>query len=157
MTIEPTNPASDLGENSTIIVRGHYKTRQEGDEQIVDGLLEQKAEKEDQTAFAPRWSADAPKGGRVVLARALKESSAVPLFLAQTFVQSLRDVGYNSTTSALCEHVDNAIGAHATEIRVLFRQIGKKGELKTNILVQDNGTGMAPNVLKVATSRLDGL
>ena len=119
MIIEPTNPTSDLAESSTITIRDPFKTRQEGDERIVDGLLEQNAEKGDSTAFAPRWSADAPKGGRVVLARALKESCAVPLFLAQTFVQSLRDAGYDSTTSALCEHVDNAIGARATEIRVL--------------------------------------
>ena len=76
----------------------------------------------------------------------------MPLFLAQTFVQSLRDVGYDSTTSALCEHVDNAIGAEATEVRIFFRQIGRKGEYQTDIMVYDNGRGMAPNVLKVATS-----
>jgi Histidine kinase-, DNA gyrase B-, and HSP90-like ATPase len=102
--------------------------------------------------FSPHWAADAPKGGRQVLNRALKESAAVPLFLAQTFIQSLRDVGYESTTSAICEHIDNGIGAEATEIRVYIRQIGKKGELKTDVLVYDNGFGMAPNVLKVATS-----
>ena len=102
--------------------------------------------------FSPRWAADAPKGGRQVLNRALKESAAVPLFLAQTFIQSLRDVGYDSTTSAICEHIDNGIGAEATEIRVYIRQSGKKGELKTDVLVYDNGFGMAPNVLKVATS-----
>jgi hypothetical protein len=83
---------------------------------------------------------------------ALKESAAVPLFLAQTFIQSLRDVGYESTTSAICEHIDNGIGADATEIRVYIRQRGKKGALNTDILVYDNGYGMAPNVLKVATS-----
>lgn len=102
--------------------------------------------------FSPNWSNDAPKGGKAVLTRALKDSAAVPLFLAQTFVQSLRDTGYDSTTTALCEHIDNSIGANATEVRVLIRQTGKKGALKTDILVQDNGGGMAPNVLKVATS-----
>ena len=67
-------------------------------------------------------------------------------------MQSLRDVGYNSTTSALQEHVDNAIEAGATEIRVFIRQSGKRGDLETDIMVYDNGRGMAPNVLKVATS-----
>ena len=81
-----------------------------------------------------------------------RKSAAVPLFLAQTFIQSLRDVGYDSTTSAICEHIDNGIGADATEIRVYIRQTGKKGALKTDILVYDNGYGMPPNVLKVATS-----
>jgi hypothetical protein len=100
----------------------------------------------------PQWSKDAPRGGRAVLSRMLKESTAVPLFLAQTFVQSLRDVGYDSTTSALCEHVDNGIGAGATEIRVFFRQTGKQPNQKFDILVLDNGHGMAPQVLKTATA-----
>jgi len=103
-------------------------------------------------SFTPRWATDAPRGGRQVLNRALKESAAVPLFLAQTFIQSLRDVGYDSTTSAICEHIDNGIMADATEIRVYIRQSGKKGALNTDILVYDNGFGMPPNVLKVATS-----
>jgi len=103
-------------------------------------------------SFSPNWAADAPRGGRAVLNRVLKESAAVPLFLAQTFVQSLRDMGYESTTSALCEHVDNAIGAGATNVRVYFRQTGRRGDLQTDIMVLDDGRGMAPNVLKVATS-----
>ncbi len=103
-------------------------------------------------SFSPNWAADAPRGGRAVLNRVLKESAAVPLFLAQTFVQSLRDMGYESTTSALCEHVDNAIGAGATNVHVYFRQIGRRGDMQTDIMVLDDGRGMAPNVLKVATS-----
>jgi len=75
---------------------------------------------------APDWSPDAPRGGKAVFARILKENATVPLFIGQTLIQSLRDVGYNDTTSALCEHVDNAIQAGATEIRVYF-QVGKKG------------------------------
>ncbi len=87
-----------------------------------------------------------------VLNRILKESATVPLFFAQTLVQSLRDIGYNTTTSALCEHVDNAIEAGATTVRVYFRQVGRRGAYETDILVYDNGKGMPPNVLKVATS-----
>jgi histidine kinase/DNA gyrase B/HSP90-like ATPase len=103
-------------------------------------------------SFTPNWAPDAPRGGRAVLTRALKDSATVPLFLAQTFIQSLRDVGYNTTTSALEEHVDNAIEAGATEIRIYFRQSGRRGDFKTDVMVYDNGRGMAPNVLKVATS-----
>lgn len=102
--------------------------------------------------LSPNWASDAPRGGRAVLTRILKESATVPLFFAQTLVQSLRDVGYNTTTSALCEHVDNAIEAGATVIRVYFRQAGRRGALETDIMVYDNGRGMPPNVLKVATS-----
>lgn len=102
--------------------------------------------------FAPRWAPDAPRGGRAVLTRVLKDSAAVPLFLGQTFVQSLRDVGYDSTTSALCEHVDNSIGAGASEVRIYFRQAGRRGAQQTDVLVYDDGPGMAPAVLQVATS-----
>lgn len=98
------------------------------------------------------WSQDAPRGGKTVLNRILKEDATVPLFFAQTLISSLRDVGYNHTTSALCEHVDNAIEAGATEIRVYFRQSGKKGGYQIDTAVYDNGCGMDANVLKVATS-----
>lgn len=98
------------------------------------------------------WPEDAPRGGKAVLNRILKEGATVPLFFAQTLIASLRDVGYNHTTSALCEHVDNAIEAGATEIRVFFRQGGKKGNYETDAAVYDNGRGMAPSILKVATA-----
>lgn len=77
----------------------------------------------DQTV--PNWGENAARGGMAVMTRILKDKATVPLFFAQTLVQSLRDVGYNHTTSALCEHVDNAIQAGATEIRIFFRQLGK--------------------------------
>jgi len=104
------------------------------------------------TESALNWSPDAPKGGKTVMNRVLKDGASVPLFFAQTLIASLRDVGYNTTTSAICEHVDNAIQAGATEIRVYFRQTGKKGDAVIDAAVYDNGSGMPPNVLKVATS-----
>jgi hypothetical protein len=73
-------------------------------------------------------------------------------FFAQSLIASLRDVGYNTTTSAICEHVDHAIQAGATEIRVYFRQTGKQSNTVIDAAVWDNGSGMPPKVLKVATS-----
>jgi hypothetical protein len=35
-----------------------------------------------------KWSADAPRGERAVMNRMIKENSTVPLFFAQTLVQS---------------------------------------------------------------------
>jgi hypothetical protein len=72
------------------------------------------------------WSNDAPRGGRAVMNRMIKENATVPLFFAQTLIQSLRDVGYNHTTSALCEHVDNALQAGAKQVRIFFRQASKR-------------------------------
>jgi len=98
------------------------------------------------------WAANSPRGGKAVMNRVLKDGASVPLFFAQTLISSLRDVGYNTTTSAICEHVDNAIQAGANEVRVYFRQTGKTGEATIDAAVYDDGRGMAPNVLKVATS-----
>src|SRR3954467_15140346 len=87
------------------------------------------------------WGADSPRGGKAVMTRIMKESGTVPLFFGQTLIQSLRDVGYNNTTSALCEHVDNSIQAGATEIRVYLRQSGKRGDYHIDAAVYDNGRG----------------
>jgi hypothetical protein len=100
----------------------------------------------------PSWGPDAPRGGRAVLTRLLRDEAKVPLFFAQTLVQSLRDVGYNHTTSALCEHVDNAIEAGASEVRIYFRQTGKQPNQEIDVAVYDNGHGMPASVLKVATA-----
>jgi len=48
--------------------------------------------------FTPQWGSTSPRGGRTVLNRVLKDGQKVPLFLGQTLVNSLRDLGYNSTT-----------------------------------------------------------
>lgn len=92
------------------------------------------------------------KGGSKAINQLLTNSAAIPLFIPQTFINSLRDVGYNSTTSALCEHVDNAIQAGADEIRIYFNQTGKRGAHEIDTLVYDNGKGMAPSVLQICMS-----
>ena len=113
--------------------------------QATVSKLVPKAASPDNDEFFPRWGTAAPRGGRI-----LKEGKKVPLFLGQTFIDSLRDVGYNSTTSAVCEHVDNAIQAGATEIRIYFHQTRKRGAYNIDTLVYDNGRSMDPNVLQVA-------
>ncbi len=91
---------------------------------------------------SPQWGEAAPRGGKTVMGRILRDGAKVPLFLGQTLVNSLRDLGYNSTTSALCEHVDNALQWGAKEIRVYFQELGKRGNTRTSVLVYDNGSGM---------------
>ena len=78
-------------------------------------------------------SIDTDRQQIAVLNRALKEKTTVPLFFAQTLISSLRDVGYNHTTSALCEHIDNAIEAGATEIRQTARSRGSARKLQSRI------------------------
>ncbi len=97
-----------------------------------------------------QWGETAPRGGRAVLNRLLKGDVKVPMFLGQTLIKSLRDQGYNTTTSALCEFVDNSFQWGATEVRVYIVQ--RKRDKTFRILVVDNGQGMSPSVQQVAMS-----
>src|SRR4051812_22838773 len=54
----------------------------------------------DSSPEIPQWGEGTPKGAKHVLSRMIKDGANVPLFVSQTLVNSLRDVGYNSTTSA---------------------------------------------------------
>jgi hypothetical protein len=76
----------------------------------------------------------------------------VPLFVGQTMVNALRDLGYNHTTSAACEHVDNSFQWGGKDVRLYFHEKGKKGSRKIDVLVMDNGQGMSPNVLRAVTA-----
>ncbi len=98
------------------------------------------------------WGDKMPRGGKAVFTRIIKEGANVPLFIGQTLVNALRDLGYNDTTSAICEFVDNSIQWGAKEVRVYFNESGKKHQKRIDVLVLDNGQGMAPNVLRAATA-----
>src|SRR3954447_623234 len=98
-------------------------------QELIDNAVE---------AGAPTWGDDAPRGARTVLSRIIKDGANVPLFLGQTLVNSLRDTGYNTTTSAICEHVDNSVEAGATEIRVYFAETGPKHRRAFHVLILDN-------------------
>jgi hypothetical protein len=99
-----------------------------------------------------RWGSGTPRGAKAVFSRIIKEGANVPLFLGQTLVNALRDLGYNDTTSAICEFVDNSVQWGASTVRVYFNESGKRGQKRLDVLVLDNGSGMAPNVLRAATA-----
>jgi histidine kinase/DNA gyrase B/HSP90-like ATPase len=99
-----------------------------------------------------RWGPGTPRGAKAVFTRIIKEGATVPLFIGQTLVNALRDLGYNDTTSAVCEFVDNSVQWGAEEVRVYFKESGKKGEKRIDVLVSDDGVGMAPHVLRAATT-----
>lgn len=98
------------------------------------------------------WGDGAPRGGKAVMNRILKDGAKVPMFFGQTLIRSLRDQGYSSTTSALCEIIDNSIQWGADNVHIYFRQSGGKGDYTIDVAVLDDGKGMSPNVLKLAMS-----
>lgn len=100
-----------------------------------------------------QWGPDAPKGARSVFSRIIKEGANVPLFVGQTMINALRDLGYNNTTSAICEHVDNSFQWRGQDVRLYFHEKGKRKDVrKIDVLVLDNGVGMSPNVLRAVTA-----
>jgi hypothetical protein len=100
-----------------------------------------------------QWGADAPKGARTVFSRIIKEGANVPLFLGQTMINALRDLGYNHTTSAVCVHVDNSFQWGVQDVRLYFHdEKGRKKDRKIDVLIFDNGVGMSPNVVRAVTA-----
>ena len=70
--------------------------------------------------------------------RVLKDGAKVPSSSVKHSFDRCETLSGNSTTSALCEHVDNAIEAGADEIRIFFRQSGKPGEYQIDSCVYDD-------------------
>lgn len=101
--------------------------------------------------FTLAWGPNAPRGAKAVLNRAIKEGANVPLFLGQSLISALRDLGYDDTTSAVCEYVDNSLQGKAKNVRVYFFETGKRGsKKKLDVVILDDGIGMGANVLKAA-------
>jgi hypothetical protein len=46
-------------------------------------------DREQAEGATPNWAADAPRGGKTVMNRILKENATVPLFFAQTLIASI--------------------------------------------------------------------
>jgi hypothetical protein len=69
-----------------------------------------------------------------------------PLVAIRSFIQSTRDSGYKSTSSAIAELVDNAFEANATTVEISLSE-GKDGK---QIMVADNGSGMPPQTMQLA-------
>ena len=69
----------------------------------MDQQFNESAVAVDQTPASPeqQWGPGAPKGARAVFSRIIKEGANVPLFLGQTLINGFRDLGYNTTTSAI--------------------------------------------------------
>ena len=72
------------------------------------------------------------------------------LVVSDAFVRGIRDLGYNSTATALDELIDNSIQATAENIHVFLRYGSKSTEKPTSIAVIDDGVGMIPDMIRYA-------
>lgn len=80
------------------------------------------------------------------------DSLIIPAHLA---ILAMRDSGYRNTAYALCELIDNAVQARASDLEVFCIEetvtINQRSRRRIkNIGVLDNGEGMPPNVLRIA-------
>ena len=72
------------------------------------------------------------------------EESDFSLIAVERFIQSTRESGYKGLVSAVAELVDNALQADARNIRIALQQNDQRA---VQVLVQDDGHGMSPDVL----------
>lgn len=80
------------------------------------------------------------------------DSDIIPPELA---VRAMRDSGYRNTATALAELIDNSVQAKASRVDLICVEAMQKVERRESrriqaIAVLDNGTGMTPEVLKLA-------
>jgi hypothetical protein len=66
------------------------------------------------------------------------------------FIEATRDSGYKGTPSAVAELVDNAVQAGAVHVDIWITRAANGDDDAIELMVQDNGTGMSPHVLRQA-------
>ena len=75
--------------------------------------------------------------------------STLPIVAVQTFIAATRDTGYKSTGAAIAELIDNAFEAHAYNVDITINATNSDAS-RIVVRVVDNGTGMPPDVLRLA-------
>ena len=73
-----------------------------------------------------------------------------PIVELTQFIKAIRDAGYKGTSSALAELVDNAFEADANSVSIDVSPVNGSKDQGPSIIIQDDGTGMTPAVLRMA-------
>jgi len=76
--------------------------------------------------------------------------SSNSIIAVDRFIQSTRDSGYKSTSSAISELVDNSIQAGAKKISINIAATDNDQQHPIRITVEDDGCGMSPELLRQA-------
>lgn len=72
------------------------------------------------------------------------------LTVAHAFIESIRDLGYKSTGTAVNENIDNAAQAGAENVHIGFGY--REGSRKPiSLAIMDDGIGMVPEMIRAAT------
>jgi hypothetical protein len=75
--------------------------------------------------------------------------TSLGLFVAESFLRGIRDLGYRNPAWALAEMVDNAIQAGAKRVSTMFKTVDDQ-EAVDQLAVVDDGVGMIPLMIKYA-------
>jgi hypothetical protein len=73
-----------------------------------------------------------------------------PIVAVQSFIEATRDTGYKSTGAAIAELVDNSFEAAASTVDLRIEETDASGTKEVTVRVTDDGTGMTPDVLRLA-------
>jgi Histidine kinase-, DNA gyrase B-, and HSP90-like ATPase len=77
----------------------------------------------------------------------MKRATTIPLIDVPRFILSIREAGYQSTSSALAELIDNSCEADARKVEICIVKDPKRG---LRVMVSDDGRGMTATALRAA-------
>lgn len=78
------------------------------------------------------------------------QANSFPIVAVRSFIEATRDTGYKSTGAAIAELVDNSFEASASTVEVRIEEMEAQGSKELTVRVTDDGTGMAPDILRLA-------
>jgi hypothetical protein len=76
--------------------------------------------------------------------------NSFPIVAVRSFIEATRDTGYKSTGAAIAELVDNSFEASASTVDIRIEEMEAQECKELTVRVTDDGTGMPPNVLRLA-------
>jgi hypothetical protein len=81
-----------------------------------------------------------------------QRDKAFDLVAPEAFIQSIRDLGYKSTLTALDELVDNSVQARSqvVEVFLAYKPENKTQRKPDYIVIADDGHGMEPDMIRLA-------
>lgn len=110
------------------------------------------AKKKGTTAYVPPKLEDDLQAQHQYVKNQKKKDNAFSLIAPDTFIKSIRDLGYKSNLTALDELIDNSVqaGGRVIDIFLAYKPDNKSRKKPDYIIVADDGHGMHPDMIRLA-------
>lgn len=77
----------------------------------------------------------------------MRKTNEHEIIKVEQFIEATRDSGYKNTAASIAELIDNSFESRATHVEI---ELAEASPGQIQVLVQDNGCGMTPSVLRLA-------